>query len=212
MPGLISDHKLTHNSERNKRKYSRQHYHFRNLLHFDQQVQHHASSRPKNSSSSRHLGQTHNIRLTPIFFKGRPRLSRPREPKAPFLRFKFSHDGIHINMVLVCQYLVPFQILLHHCSNIQMALQCRAAVYPHTILSETPLTLTPSLRLRWAADRHRYLLSRIESRHHYLTNSITYRMRRTFRRAMEISNLLLLDCQKFLVTFHTKSGVNNQQR
>lgn len=161
------------NSEQNKPNYSRQRCLFKSLLRYGLQVQHHASSRPRNSSSSKRHGQILNIPLMHTCSNGRPRLSRHHERQVPFHRFKFSLDGIHINTVLVYQFQAPFPVLHHLYSTIQMALQCRAAAFPHTIKtpSETPLTLIPLHLLRWAADKHHYLLNRIEFHHHYLTNS-----------------------------------------
>jgi hypothetical protein len=160
------------NSEQNKPNYSRQRCLFKSLLRYGLQVQHHASSRPKNSSSSKRHGQILNIPLMHTCFNGRPRPSRHHERQVPFHRFKFSLDGIHINTVLVYPFQAPFPVLRLY-STIQMALQCRAAAFPHTIKtpSETPLTLTPLHLLRWAAGKHHYLLNRIEFHHHYLTNS-----------------------------------------
>ena len=100
------------NSEQNKPNYSRQRCLFKSLLRYGLQVQHHASSRPRNSSSSKRHGQILNIPLMHTCSNGRPRLSRHHERQVPFHRFKFSLDGIHINTVLVYQFQAPFPVLI----------------------------------------------------------------------------------------------------
>jgi Sds3-like len=143
-------HKLTYNSEPNRRSCNRQRCLFKSSQLSALQVRHHGSSRPRSNSLSRHRGRTLNIPPTHTCFNGRHRLSRHPERPAPFLRFKFSLDGIHINMVLECQYQAPFPILLQLYSTILMALQSRVAAFRHTIRfpSETPLSHTPLHPLR----------------------------------------------------------------
>lgn len=136
----FAERKLTSHSEQSKLKSSRHSCHFKSSQLSVQQVQLHVSNLRKNSLLSRPHGQIPNTRPTHIFFRGKPRLSKPHERQAPFLRSKFSHDDTPTNTDRKYQFLARFQTPRQVFIITLMVLQCRAAAFPHTIplLSETP--------------------------------------------------------------------------